>query len=47
MGDITGNEDKEYYEENPEYELVEEIVENIAEEKVMDKNAHEGFLISD
>ena len=43
---MTGNEEEGYYEENPEDELVEEIVGNVAKEEDMDKDAHDGFIIS-
>ena len=41
------NEEKGYDEENPEENLVEEILGGISEEEGMDNDANEGFLISD
>ena len=41
------NEEKGYDEENPEENLVEEILGGISEEECMDNDANEVFLISD
>ena len=46
LDDMTRNEEIWYDKGNPEYELVKEIVEDIYEEKDMDKGSNEGFLIS-
>ena len=47
LDNMTGNKDEGYYEENSEYKLVEEIVEEIFDEENMEEDEHEGFLISD
>ena len=47
MGIADAHSNIGYDEENLEYDILEEVMEEIAEEEYMDEDAHKGFLISD